>query len=84
MKISTLLTFLGTLVFPSVVNAYVPPGADTPAFYLVSSSTSGSSNLLPVRIDNVAGGYATLTGSQPLGIFYFKRGRLVAAQPPGG
>ncbi|KAF8641737.1 hypothetical protein AX16_009814 [Volvariella volvacea WC 439] len=84
MKISTFLTFIGALTLPSAVNAYRPPGADTPAFHLVSSSTSGSSNLLPVRIDNSIGGYATLTGSQPIAIFYFTQGRLVAAPPPGG
>ncbi|KAF8641746.1 hypothetical protein AX16_009823 [Volvariella volvacea WC 439] len=78
MKITALLTFISAFALPSAINAYVPSGADTPAFYLVSSSTSGSSNLLPVRMDG------SLTGSQPPAIFYFKQGRLVATPSQGG
>ncbi|KAF8641744.1 hypothetical protein AX16_009821 [Volvariella volvacea WC 439] len=83
MKVSTLLTFLGALVLPSAVNAYVPPGADTPAFNLVSSSTTGSLNLLPLRFDP-NNGLTTLSGSFPVAVFYFKQGRLTVAPAPGG
>ncbi|KAF8641745.1 hypothetical protein AX16_009822 [Volvariella volvacea WC 439] len=78
MRVSALLTFIGTLALLSAINAYVPPGADTPAFHFVSSSTSGSSNLLFLRDDG------TLTSSQAPVILYFKRGYIVGAQPPGG
>ncbi|XP_006456403.1 hypothetical protein AGABI2DRAFT_195536, partial [Agaricus bisporus var. bisporus H97] len=62
----------------------VPPGADTPLFYLVASSKNGGSgNLAPLRTTGGAGGYATLTGSNPIGQFYFYQGSLIASPRPG-
>ncbi|KAF8800740.1 hypothetical protein BYT27DRAFT_7015024, partial [Phlegmacium glaucopus] len=59
------------------------PGADTPSFYLVSSSSSTYANLLPLRINGGSGGYASLTGSGPIGQYYFYQGHLVASDPAG-
>ncbi|CAA7266672.1 unnamed protein product [Cyclocybe aegerita] len=61
----------------------VLPGADTPLFYLVASSPSASANLLPLRIEGGTNGYSTLTGSSPIGQFYFYQGRLRAHDPDG-
>ncbi|KAF9443866.1 hypothetical protein P691DRAFT_808208, partial [Macrolepiota fuliginosa MF-IS2] len=77
----TLLALL--TAFAITTNAVIPPGADTPAFYLVASSSSTDSNLLPLRTNGGAGGYATLTGTDPIGEFYFFQGKLVAAPLPG-
>ncbi|KXN88393.1 hypothetical protein AN958_07375 [Leucoagaricus sp. SymC.cos] len=81
MKFCTLSVFAG-LAF-STASAVTVPGADTPTFYLVSSSGNAASNLLPLRTDGGAGGYATLTGTGPIGQFYFYQGKLVAAPRPG-
>ncbi|KAJ3502687.1 hypothetical protein NLJ89_g8770 [Agrocybe chaxingu] len=54
----------------------VLPGADTPLFYLVASSPVSSANLLPLRINGSSFGYSALSGSGPIGQFYFQQGRL--------
>ncbi|KAJ3566654.1 hypothetical protein NP233_g6863 [Leucocoprinus birnbaumii] len=77
MKFS-LLSALAVAAF-SCASAVVVPGADTPTFYLVASSTSSPSNLLPLRTTGGSNGYSTLTGSGPIGQFYFYQGQLVAA-----
>jgi len=76
-------TLLALTALATTTNTVIPPGADTPAFYLVASSSSTNSNLLPLRTDGGAGGYATLTGTGPIGEFYFFQGKLVAAPRPG-
>ncbi|KDR71543.1 hypothetical protein GALMADRAFT_102529 [Galerina marginata CBS 339.88] len=65
------------------VASVVLPGADTPLFYLVASSSNAPSNLLPLRLNGGAGGYATLTGTAAIGKFYFYQGRLTAQDPAG-
>jgi len=80
-RLLSVLSFF--ILVPALVRAVVPPGADTPMFYLVASSTSSGANLLPLRTDGGAGGYATLTGSGPIGQFYFYQGALTAAPRPG-
>ncbi|KAF8804921.1 hypothetical protein BYT27DRAFT_7225108 [Phlegmacium glaucopus] len=62
---------------PLLVSSVVVPGADTPLFYLVSSSSTPSINLLG------SGGPATLTGSGPIGQYYFFQGRLTVLDPAG-
>lgn len=61
----------------------VLPEADTPLFYLVSTSGSSTNNLLPLRINGGTGDFATLTGIGPIGNLYFSRGKLVAQDPAG-
>jgi hypothetical protein len=61
----------------------VVPGADTPLFYSVSTSGSSANNLLPLRINGGTGGFATLTGSGPIGQLYFNQGKLVVQDPAG-
>lgn len=62
----------------------VLPGADTPLFYLVSTSGSSTDNLLPLRINGGTGDFATLTGTGgPVGNLYFINGKLVVQDPAG-
>ncbi|PFH47143.1 hypothetical protein AMATHDRAFT_50519 [Amanita thiersii Skay4041] len=75
----TFSALLSAAALFSVTSAVVVPGADTPEFYLVASSGNSGANLLPLRTNGGAGGYATLTGSGPIGKFYFYQGKLVAA-----
>ncbi|KAF8326938.1 hypothetical protein F5887DRAFT_1084098 [Amanita rubescens] len=66
----------------SLVGGLVLPGADTPLFYLVSSNAHSTHfNLRPLRIGT--GNLATLTGSGPIGKFYFIQGQFLAADPSG-
>ncbi|KAF8954878.1 hypothetical protein BDZ97DRAFT_1915982 [Flammula alnicola] len=65
------------------VSSVVVPGADTPLFYFVASSPNASSSLLPLRITGGTGGYSTLTGTGPIGQFYFYQGRLTVLDPAG-
>jgi hypothetical protein len=37
----------------------------------------------PLRLNGGAGGYSSLTGSGPIGRFYFQSGKLVALDPAG-
>jgi len=63
----------------TLVSSLTVPGASTPVFYLVAStSTDHAANLLPLRLNGGAGGYSTLTGSGPIGQFYFFQGKFVA------
>ncbi|KAF9524795.1 GPI-anchored small secreted protein [Crepidotus variabilis] len=62
------------------VAAVVRPGADTPLFYLVSSSTTSAANLLSVKMDGSLLG--SLTSGTPAK-FEFRSGQLVAADPAG-
>ncbi|KAF8884644.1 hypothetical protein BD779DRAFT_1442990 [Infundibulicybe gibba] len=80
MRLLSLATLV--VVTPSLVFSVVIPGADTPLFYLVSSSSTASANLLPLRTSSSTGG-STLTGSGPIGKFYFKGGQFVAVDPNG-
>ncbi|KIM36402.1 hypothetical protein M413DRAFT_449125 [Hebeloma cylindrosporum] len=57
------------------------PGADTPEFYLVASSTESETNLLPLRLSGGSNGYTSLTGTGPIGVFYFYQGKFVGAEP---
>lgn len=59
------------------------PGADTAVFYLSSTSSMASSNLLPLRIASGAGGFASLAGGGAIGQFYFIQGRLAVLDPAG-
>jgi hypothetical protein len=78
----TALALFTTLISTAV--AIIPPGADTPLFYLVASSKNGGSgNLAPLRTTGGTGGYSTLTTSNPIGQFYFSQGTLTAAPLPG-
>ena len=96
-QLASLLNVLFAIV-PSLVHGVTVPGADTPEFYLVSSSTTAAANLLvssvskssltflaeftltqPLRSDGGSGGYATLTGTSPIGVYYFIGGVLTAA-----
>jgi len=61
-----------------LVSSVVVPGASTPLFYLVSSSANAAFNLLPLRLNGGTGGYSSLTGSGPIGQFYFFQGNFVA------
>lgn len=70
-------------VLPTICLSVVVPGADTPLFYLSSSSSSLDSNLLPLRISGGAGNYATLTGTGPIGKLYFFQGQLTGQDPAG-
>ncbi|KAF8641748.1 hypothetical protein AX16_009825 [Volvariella volvacea WC 439] len=78
MRITALLTFISAFALPSALSAYIPrAGTDTmKPFFLVSSSATESSNLLPLRTDG------TLTSSRPLALFSIKEGRLVAVRYP--
>ncbi|EDR03468.1 GPI-anchored small secreted protein [Laccaria bicolor S238N-H82] len=64
---------------PSLVSAIVPPGASTPLFYLVSSSSTSSANLLPVHLD---GTLSPSSSSSPPAQFYFSQGSLYALSSP--
>ncbi|KAF8800741.1 GPI-anchored small secreted protein [Phlegmacium glaucopus] len=66
---------------PLLVSSVTVPGADTPSFYLVSSSLNESANLLPLRMPGGSSRYATLTGSGAIGQYYVYQGRLVASDP---
>ncbi|KAH9475104.1 hypothetical protein JR316_0012215 [Psilocybe cubensis] len=79
--LSSAFATLATLI-PSALGVVIP-GASTPLFYFVSSSPSSPSNLLPLRLNGGSGGYATLTGTSPIGQFYFAQGRLTALDPAG-
>ncbi|PPQ84418.1 hypothetical protein CVT24_009815 [Panaeolus cyanescens] len=81
MKFTSVSASLALLV--SMVSAARVPNADTPTFYLVSSSQTAGSNLLPLRINGGSGGYSTLKGTGPIGQFYFYQGHLVALDPNG-
>ncbi|KAF8326952.1 hypothetical protein F5887DRAFT_230113 [Amanita rubescens] len=74
---------LSIAVLASFAGAVRVPNADTPSFYFVASSAATGPNLLPLRTSGGAGGYATLTGSGPIGVFYFYQGVLTAAAAPG-
>lgn len=90
------LTTLAIVPFARIATAF-PPNTDTPLFYFVSSSTNALGtrflsssttltdvpNYQPLRTVGGAGGYSTLTGSGPIGQFYFSQGKLVAVPPPG-
>ncbi|KIM36401.1 hypothetical protein M413DRAFT_449124 [Hebeloma cylindrosporum] len=65
---------------PTIEQRARVPGADTPEFYLVSSSQSTQANLLPLRLSGGSNGYASLTGSGPIGVYYFYQGKFVGAQ----
>ncbi|KAF9481485.1 hypothetical protein BDN70DRAFT_876275 [Pholiota conissans] len=68
------------VTLPTLAWSVSVPNADTPVFYLVSSSTS-SSNLLPVRMSSTGNGYASLTGTGVPAQFYFYQGRLTIYDP---
>jgi len=70
------------LIAPTLVHSIVPPGASTPEFYLVASSENPSANLLPLRTEGGANGYATLTGTGAIGQFYFFQGVLTGVPRP--
>ncbi|CAA7266675.1 unnamed protein product [Cyclocybe aegerita] len=79
MKFTNIVTALSSVAaLLSGAASVVLPGADTPLFYFVASSPNSSANLLPLRINGGTGGYSTLTGSGPIGQFYFQQGRLRA------
>lgn len=59
----------------TAVSATVVPGASTPLFYLVASSTTSSANLLPVLL---SGSLGTPSSSTPAAQFYFSGGSLLA------
>ena len=87
---------IGSLI--TLVSSVVVPGASTPIFYLVASTSSApAANLLvrdfhllwspkfietfylqPLRLTGGANGYTTLSGSGPIGKFYFYQGKFVA------
>ncbi|KAF9037700.1 GPI-anchored small secreted protein [Panaeolus papilionaceus] len=76
--------FIASLIFlASTASGARIPNADTPTFYLVSSSETPGSNLLPLRMNGGSGGYSTLLGSGPIGKFYFYQGQLTAVDPNG-
>jgi len=76
-KLAALCMLIGSVI--PLVSPLVIPGASTPVFYLVSSSSSEPANLLPLRLTGGAGGYSTLTGSGPIGKFYFYQGYFVVS-----
>ncbi|KAF8884658.1 hypothetical protein BD779DRAFT_1442999 [Infundibulicybe gibba] len=76
-----LLSLVTLAIAPSLVFSKVLPGADTPLFYLVSTSLVGAENLLPLRTSGGSNGGSALTGSGPIGQFYFKQGQFVAVNP---
>ncbi|KAF8345105.1 hypothetical protein F5887DRAFT_229733 [Amanita rubescens] len=80
LPISRLISIVASASFAGAVTV---PGASTPSFYLVASSNTTGPNLLPLQTSGGAGGYATLTGSGPIGVFYFYQGVLTAAPAPG-
>ncbi|KAH9475100.1 hypothetical protein JR316_0012211 [Psilocybe cubensis] len=80
--LSAAFATLALLTIRSALGVVIP-GASTPLFYFVSSSPSSPSNLLPLRMNGGAGGYSTLTGTGPIGQFYFTQGRLTALNPAG-
>ncbi|TFK61092.1 hypothetical protein BDN72DRAFT_890235 [Pluteus cervinus] len=82
MKNFLLAFFSLTLLSLTAVKGVVIPGAASPVFYLVASSSASGSNLLPLRINGGSGGYSTLAGSGPIGYFYFYQGVLTEAPPP--
>lgn len=77
---------------PSLVSAIVPPGASTPLFYLVSSSSTSSANLLvsppsclfspshthPFTQPVHLDGTLSASSSSPPAQFYFSQGSLYA------
>ncbi|KAF8345117.1 hypothetical protein F5887DRAFT_1197951 [Amanita rubescens] len=74
---------LSIAALASFAGAVVVPGASTPSFYLVATSNATGPNLLPLRTSGGSGDYATLTGSGPIGVYYFYQGALTAAPAPG-
>jgi len=65
-----------------LVSSLVVPGASTPVFYLVASTTNDpAANLLPLRVATATGGTSSLTGSGPIGQFYFFQGNFVLLDP---
>ncbi|KAF5319601.1 hypothetical protein D9619_008356 [Psilocybe cf. subviscida] len=78
-------TVASILVAAASASALTIPGASTPAFYLVSSSTTASANLLPLRMATGSGnGDPTLTGTGAPAIFYFYQGQLKVYDVAGG
>jgi len=68
---------------PALVWSATVPNADTPLFYLVSTSAS-SPNLLPLRMPGGGGGgSASLLGSGTPALFYFWQGQLTVYDPNG-
>ncbi|CAA7266674.1 unnamed protein product [Cyclocybe aegerita] len=66
---------------PALIWGATVPNADTPLFYLVSSSKSPA-NLLPVRMSSGGGGgLATLKGSGVPAQLYFYQGTLTVYDP---
>jgi len=80
---SFFLSLIVLLLSPLLAVSVRIPNADTPLFYLVSSSQNAASNLLPVRINPSGGGDASLTGSGPPAQFYFFQGALTARDASG-
>ncbi|KAF8162644.1 hypothetical protein B0H34DRAFT_692346 [Crassisporium funariophilum] len=69
--------------FPALVMGATVPNADTPLFYLVSTSQS-TSNMLPVRLPSGGGGgYPSLSGDGTYAQFYFYQGALTVYDPNG-
>ncbi|KAF8889418.1 hypothetical protein CPB84DRAFT_1849367 [Gymnopilus junonius] len=58
------------------VSSVTLPGASSPLFYLVVSSSSSTTNLAPLRLD------ATLTGTTPVVQFYFNSQGLLSLIDP--
>ncbi|KAF8954877.1 hypothetical protein BDZ97DRAFT_1798900 [Flammula alnicola] len=76
-KVCVLLSALPALVWSLTI-----PNADTPAFYLVSSSQS-SANLLPLRMNSGGAGHVSLLGGGTPALFYFYQGQLTVYDPNG-
>lgn len=76
-KYTSLVALLASAL-PFLVSAIVPPGASTPLFYLVSSTSvsPGTLNLLPVLLNGA------LYGSSSPALFYFSQGSLYALSSP--
>lgn len=76
-KYASLVALLASAL-PFLVSAIVPPGASTPLFYLVSSTSvsPGTLNLLPVLLNGA------LYGSSSPALFYFSQGSLYALSSP--
>ncbi|KAF8700502.1 hypothetical protein AX14_000765 [Amanita brunnescens Koide BX004] len=73
------LSIISVAALVSLAGAVTVPGASTPSFYLVASTNATGANLLPLRTTGGANGYATLTGTGPIGVLYFYQGALTAA-----
>jgi len=71
-----IFSLLGALFITPIT----PPEGDTSEFYLVASSSQDSwVNLKPLRTQGGEYGFATLTGSGPIGQFHFSEGSLIGA-----